>query len=202
MNAVPSVTDPKRAAAADVPDRVRLPMTFDPAVLAADLDTLTHVDWTPHVVRQNFRGDWSVLPLRAPVGETHPIRMAVPTPAEHWCDTALLDHAPACRAVLATLRCPLHSVRLMRLSAGSAILEHRDPDLSADDGFARLHVPIVTNPGVRFLVNGTPVPMAAGETWYVRLSDPHAVTNDGTTDRIHLVIDAVVNPWLRALLTA
>ena len=31
---------------------------------------------------------------------------------------------------------------------------------------------------------------------YLNLSRPHAVRNRGTTDRIHLVIDGVVNPWL------
>src|SRR5262249_48305401 len=60
------------------------------------------------------------------------------------------------------------------------------------------HVVVATNPGVEFVLNGTPVPLAEGECWYLRLSDPHAVANRGTTDRIHLVIDAVVDPWLQA----
>jgi hypothetical protein len=38
--------------------------------------------------------------------------------------------------------------------------------------------------------------MALGEAWYLRLSDPHAVTNDGETDRVHLVIDCATNDWL------
>jgi hypothetical protein len=42
--------------------------------------------------------------------------------------------------------------------------------------------------------------MAAGSAWYLRLSDPHIVYNRGTADRVHLVIDAVVNKWLRAVL--
>jgi hypothetical protein len=40
------------------------------------------------------------------------------------------------------------------------------------------------------------VVMAPGEAWYLRLSDPHSVANRGTTDRVHLVIDCVVDAWL------
>jgi hypothetical protein len=38
--------------------------------------------------------------------------------------------------------------------------------------------------------------MAPGSAWYLRLSDPHCVSNMGSTDRVHLVIDAIANNWL------
>jgi hypothetical protein len=38
--------------------------------------------------------------------------------------------------------------------------------------------------------------MKPGEAWYLRLSDPHAVANRGSSDRVHLVLDLVVNDWL------
>ena len=41
--------------------------------------------------------------------------------------------------------------------------------------------------------------MPAGSSWYLRLSDPHSVANRGAADRVHLVIDAVVNDWVPAL---
>jgi hypothetical protein len=37
--------------------------------------------------------------------------------------------------------------------------------------------------------------MKEGECWYLRLSDPHSVSNKGNKDRIHLVIDIEVNSW-------
>jgi len=43
--------------------------------------------------------------------------------------------------------------------------------------------------------------MAPGECWYLRLSDPHSVANRGTTDRVHLVVDAVVNDALRRMIS-
>lgn len=41
--------------------------------------------------------------------------------------------------------------------------------------------------------------MAAGSYWYLRLSDPHSVANRGSTDRVHLIIDATVNARLTDL---
>ncbi|MBO9710490.1 MAG: aspartyl/asparaginyl beta-hydroxylase domain-containing protein [Caulobacter sp.] len=180
------------------PDRLRLPMTFRPERLRADLEALAAVDWTAHFVRQNYEGNWSALPLRSPAGETHPIRMINPDPAAtHFVDTALLDATPYFRSVIETFACPVRVARLMRLTPGSVIKEHSDPDLDAEAGVARIHVPITTNPDVEFKVNGAPVAMAPGETWYLRLSDPHTVANRGQTDRIHLVIDMEVDAWLK-----
>ena len=59
---------------------------------------------------------------------------------------------------------------------------------------------LATSPQVEFLLNGTPVTMAAGEAWYLRLADPHKAINRSTEDRIHLVIDAKVDGWLAAQL--
>ena len=42
--------------------------------------------------------------------------------------------------------------------------------------------------------------MREGECWYLRLSEPHRVINDGDTDRVHLVIDAIVDDWMRNIL--
>ena len=53
---------------------------------------------------------------------------------------------------------------------------------------------------VDFRLNGERITLREGECWYLRLSDPHSVTNGGDTDRIRLVIDAAVNEWLMDLL--
>jgi hypothetical protein len=90
----------------------------------------------------------------------------------------------------------------MRLSPDSRIKEHSDPDLDAEQGRTRLHIPILTGDEVEFLLNRRPVEMSAGSCWYLRLADPHAASNRGAGDRIHLVIDAVVNDWMAAQLRA
>jgi hypothetical protein len=90
-------------------------------------------------------------------------------------------------------------VRLLRLTPGSVIKEHHDNDLSFEQGMVRIHIPVTTNDSVDFRLNGTRCVMAAGSSWYLRLSDPHSVANRGASDRVHLVIDAVVNDWVAAL---
>lgn len=183
------------------PDRLRLPVSFDPVRLAADLERVAGSAWTPHFVTQNYEGDWSVLPLRGPAGATHPVMMIYADPTtDRFEDTPLLGRAPYIREQLKSFACPLQAVRLMRLAPGSTIKPHRDLDLGHEFGTVRIHVPIVTDPAVEFLLNGTAVAMKPGEVWYLRLSDPHSVHNRSRVSRVHLVIDALVNDWLTDLL--
>lgn len=184
-----------------LPDRLRLGFNFDPLPMLADARLIPAESWTSHFVPQHFTGDWSVVPLRAARGATHPIlRITSPPACDDWCDTEFLDACPAIAALLACFPCPLASVRLMRLGSHSQIHEHRDVDLDAAMGMVRLHVPLSSNPDVDFLLNATPVPMRPGECWYLRLADPHQVINRGSTERIHLVIDARVDRWLATIL--
>ena len=184
-----------------LPDRLRLPMTFDPALLARDLQGLASVGWIQHFVKQNFEGDWSVIPLRGKAGATHPVMMIYSDPtATEFEDTPMLRDCPYFRAVLDAFACPLRAVRLMRLAPGSIIKEHTDLELSAEEGTARIHIPVVTNADVEFYLNGARVVLEAGSAWYLRLSDRHSVYNKGDTPRVHMVIDAVVNGWLQSLL--
>jgi hypothetical protein len=183
-----------------IPAHVRLPFAFDPAPLGADLRGIGPEAWIEHRFRTNYDGGWDIVPLRAGAGETHPLRLIHVDPgATSFADTAWLDRLPAFRAALARFRCPLRTVRLMRLTAGSTIKEHVD-DLDAEVGTVRLHVPVTTSPDVDFRLGGRRVEMAPGSVWYLRLSDPHSVANRGATDRVHLVLDATLNDWLDRML--
>lgn len=185
-----------------IEDRRRLPITFPAQDLLAEMRDLPTAAWVDHFVQANYQGSWRILPLRGPAGATHPILMATAHPGQDtYEDTPFLAMAPAFQKGLHQLRCGLRSVRIMALGTGSRIREHRDPDLDGAGGIIRLHVPLLTHESVRFVLNGTPVPMKSGECWFLRLSDPHAVDNPGLGERIHLVIDAQLNPWLECLLT-
>ncbi len=186
-------------------DRLQLPFSFSPDALAADLASLDGSAWIEHFVKGNFEGDWSAMALRMPqraVGMNPVASLFSHWGEDGWVNTPLLEACPAFRAVVETFQCPLAAVRLMRLATGSVIKEHCDPDLAFEDGCVRLHVPVQTNPQVEFYLNHQRVVMAVGECWYLRLSDPHRVSNPGPCDRIHLVIDAEVNPWLEEVFRA
>jgi hypothetical protein len=179
-------------------EAVRLPFTFDPAGLKADLALACPDEWTAHFNTQYFDGEWSGVALRAVQGTRTPL-FAGPNSGT-FADTDLLARCPHVRAVLECFRCPLKAVRLLKLAPSSVIREHRDYDLGYDAGEVRIHVPVTTNPGVEFYLNSRRLVMAEGECWYLDLNLPHRVANRSASERVHLVLDCGVNDWLRALL--
>ncbi len=182
-------------------DRIKLPFSFDVEKMQQDLQSLNNTKWVKHFVTQNYQGDWSIIPLRGPADASHPILMSYSDPnCTEFADTPFLRSLQYIPKVLATFQCPLLSVRLMKLSADSEIKTHSDFDLNAEMGTARLHIPIITHEKVTFLLNNKVVPCQAGECWYLRLSDPHSVTNQSDIDRVHLVLDVSMNAWLETLL--
>ncbi len=173
---------------------LKLALAFDPGRLVEALSAVPPDLWTRHFNAADFDGDWTGVALRSSDGTPQGI---YPNPtAGTFVDTWVLHDCPYFSGLLRSFDCPLMSVRLLNLRAGSVIREHRDPGLAREDGWVRLHIPIQTNDGVDFRLDGIRITMRAGECWYLNLSRPHAVRNRGTTDRIHLVIDGVVNPWL------
>ena len=63
-----------------------------------------------------------------------------------YVDLEVLRRCPYIGEVLAAFHCPLQLVRLLKLGPGSNIKEHRDYNLSFEDGEVRVHIPIRTNP--------------------------------------------------------
>jgi mannose-6-phosphate isomerase-like protein (cupin superfamily) len=165
--------------------------------LSDDITNLNHRDWNLHMNTAHYHGDWTILSLVSPGGKNTPY--PDPLQEEEFLPTPLLEQTPEIKRILSHLHCPMRSVRLMKLQAGARILRHRDKELSFEHGEARLHIPLQTNPDVNFILDGERLPMQTGECWYINANLYHSVENKGETDRIHLVIDCEVNPWLTAL---
>lgn len=179
---------------------VQLPLRFDVQGLRADLEAIPPEQWQRHFNTAVYEGEWSGVALRA---AAEGLRSIYPDPSAdaRYADTSVLRDSPNLGAALAQFRCDLLSVRLLRLSAGSVIKEHRDYKLAHGDGEVRLHVPIVTSPQVEFVLDGERIFMPEGTCWYCDFTLPHRISNRSNVDRVHLVIDCVVNEWLTALLT-
>lgn len=179
-------------------ESLKLPLEFDAQALQGDLCEIPEDHWIPHFNTQDYEGAWSGVALRGPADAQHPIQSLVCHPGiTDWADTDIMELCPYLRHALSQFDCPLLSVRLLSLAPDAIIKEHIDDSLSAEDHDLRLHIPIQTNPDVKFMINGTRVPLATGETWYLNVNLPHSVANQGTEARVHLVFDCVVNEWLR-----
>ncbi len=179
-----------------------LNINFDTISLLKDLEHVETLEWLDHVDTAVYSGKWDVLPLRCSKEhiEAHPILQGFSIDGvEQWQYLPIVDQCPGFKQVLSLLEsqgCEIHSVRLMRLQAGAEIGEHRDRGLSYLDGEMRLHIPITTNPKVEFLVDRQAALMQPGELWYIDADRPHSVANRGECDRVHLVIDGVINSWI------
>ena len=180
---------------------LRLSRSFDAARLQAELDGIVSEEFVPHFNTQYYTGDWSAVPLRSVGGKARHI-YPDPTAKTAFADAPLLERCTYVREILAHFQCPQQAVRFLRLKPGSVVRRHTDLALGFADGEIRLHIPVRTNPGVIFLLDGQRVVMNEGECWYIDFTHPHSVENRGATDRIHLVIDCVLNDWLRDLILA
>jgi hypothetical protein len=78
----------------------------------------------------------------------------------------------------------------MRLSGHAEVTPHVDINYYWRER-VRVHVPIVTQPTVRFRCGDADINMAAGECWIFDTWRLHHVINDAERARIHLVADTV-----------
>jgi hypothetical protein len=178
------------------PPCVRLPLRFDADAMRAAVAALPQDAWQPHFNTGYYNGDWSGVALRS--FDDAPLPLAPGSGAAR--DTAHCDGF--WRDQLARLQTGLRSARLLRLGPGASIHEHRDYDLGTPEGDLRVHIPIVTDAQVDFLLDGLRVPMQAGECWFLDLSRPHRVDNHGGCERIHLVVDCRPSLWFAAQIDA
>lgn len=161
---------------------IQLPLRFDAAALAAELATLDESEWRPHP--QGFAGN-SALPLIAVEGDPDNDTLIGPMRP-----TPFLARFPYLGQVLGSFGAVLGRTRLMRLSGNAEVAPHIDQAYYWTERM-RVHVPIVTTPGVRFYCGDVDINMAAGECWIFDTWRLHRVLNEGDNVRIHLVADTV-----------
>ena len=75
-----------------------------------------------------------------------------------------------------------------KLKSGSVITPHRDTHQSFTHSH-RIHIPLTTNAGVRFMVNGRPLRLEVGQAYEINNQRNHSVMNSGTEDRITFIFD-------------
>lgn len=76
----------------------------------------------------------------------------------------------------------------VRLRPGARITPHVDEHESLKISH-RIHVPLITNPRVRFFIDGVPHRFEPGRAVEVNNQLSHSVMNDGKTSRVHFIFD-------------
>ncbi|MGY8794256.1 MAG: aspartyl/asparaginyl beta-hydroxylase domain-containing protein [Woeseiales bacterium] len=77
-----------------------------------------------------------------------------------------------------------------KLLVNGKIIPHRDKHPSFHAGH-RIHIPITTNPRVRFMIDGQPYQFEVGQAYEINNQQKHSVSNKGTEDRITFIFDYV-----------
>ena len=180
---------------------VRLPVTVDAGRMVDELGLLTAERWRQQRVFGAYLSssptdaDWRILPLRSPDGSLERTDPGGPG-ADDFADTAWLDRMPYIRSLMQAIPASLRAVRLMALGPGAVSPTHCDLKYGPRWGLARIHLPIVTNPGAILDIQGTQYCWQPGEVWFGDFTRPHHIHNSGRETRVHLVVDCVVGSEL------
>jgi len=171
-----------------------LPFQFDKEKLAHDLSLILDGNWIPHFNTSDYTGDWNVIALYAPKGEESSIH-ALATSNSIMTETPILQDCIYFKKAIDSFKCPIQSARILRLGVGAEIKTHVDFNCGYEDGIFRVHIPIITNDKVHFILNNKRLIMQPGQAWYTNVNLPHSVANKGQTNRVHLVLDCIRNEW-------
>ena len=169
---------------------IKLPIQFDAEALEREVRALPASSWVPHPT--GFPGNEAVRLVTVggrPTDEFDgPMR-----PTEN------LVRCPYIQEVMGELDGVWTRSRLMGLGAGAEVPLHVDSHYHWRT-HVRIHIPVITDPKVRFTCGDETVHMAPGECWLFDSFRFHRVENGWTERRVHLVLDTVMTPSLQALI--
>ncbi|MGK4568589.1 aspartyl/asparaginyl beta-hydroxylase domain-containing protein [Flavobacterium sp. 3HN19-14] len=177
---------------------IKFPITFDVSKLQNDLDKIIGGNWIDHYNTFVYSGKWTSIALMSKTGKSDVINAHLEM-NEELVPTEILNICSYFQEILDGFLFEKTAVRLLKLDIGAVVNPHKDFCLGYEDGYFRLHIPIITNSEVEFILDDKRIIMNEGECWYIDANFTHSVANRGKQDRIHLVIDGVRNDWSDAM---
>ena len=157
----------------------RLPVRFDAARLAAEVEALPAGAWSHHP--QEHAGNTAARLITVGGGDNDAVSGEMKT-------TAALAACPYAQQVLASFSTVWSRSRFMRIEGGASVPQHSDMNYHWFHR-VRVHVPVITRPEVRFHCAGESVHMGPGEAWIFDNWREHRVENPTPDARVHLVAD-------------
>jgi len=157
----------------------RLPVHFDTQQLREETAALPASAWAKHP--KDYEGNSSVRLISAGGLENDNFNgVMLPTPH--------LLQSPYIRQVLASFGVVWSRSRLMKLAPFADVRQHADAHHHWFNR-VRVHIPITTQPDVRFYCGSECVHMAEGEAWIFDNWRLHRVEHPVDAERVHLVAD-------------
>jgi hypothetical protein len=173
---------------------IKFSFLFNKEQLVTDTNKVIKQEWIDHYNSNDYSGKWTAIALMSKGGKSNNIN-AFSNSTEEFISTDILDFCDYFKEIIDGFLFEKTAVRLLNLGPGAEIKPHTDHCLGYEDGMFRLHIPIITNSDVEFILDNQRLIMNEGECWYLNTNFIHSVKNGGDKDRIHLVIDGIRNEW-------
>ncbi|KIX22890.1 aspartyl beta-hydroxylase [Flavobacterium sp. 316] len=173
---------------------IKFPITFNIERLQKDVQKILSKKWINHYNTNDYTGNWSSISLYSEGGKSENIN-AYNKGTEKVTYTEIIESCDYFKEIIDQFLFEKTTVRLLRLAVGAEIKPHVDNCLGYEDNCFRIHIPIITNKDVIFILDNQRLIMNEGECWYINANFTHSVVNHGKEDRIHLVIDGIRNEW-------
>lgn len=171
---------------------LKLPIRFSADALKAEVAALPQSAWVGHAT--GFAGNVAVRLTTVGGKQTD----AFEGPMRPTQDLARCQYI---REIMAELAGVWGRSRLMGLDPDAEVPPHVDVHYYWRTHL-RIHIPIITNPGVTFTCGTSAVHMEPGECWVFDSFRVHDVQNKGEDRRVHLVLDTVPTERLWDLVDA
>ena len=154
--------------------------------------------WDQNTLRQSYPGsahaDTQCIFVRGPLGFTPQLYFNDLGCCDFLSQRLLTEAMPLVEQTCALLgSTQLGRVLIVKLRPGGFVTPHVDEGKYAEH-FARLHIVLTTNEQCTNVTDGVSEHWRAGSVWWFNHKLRHAAVNEGSTDRIHMIVDVVPSP--------
>jgi hypothetical protein len=170
---------------------LQLPFNFDAAIILKEISQFTKEDYYDiYNTSVEVETLWSKHLIEPKIGSDN---------LPHFHTNEALKKSPYLLSILDTFQCKKETFRIHTLNAKAHIRPHREMGYCLEKGIIRIHIPIVTYAKVELLVNNERINMKVGECWYCNFNEKHEVKNNSELSRTHLIMDCIVNDWVKEM---